>query len=53
MLLGLTFVEAILAFLCFMANPPVSYFGLAFVLIAFVQWPAAAVIWFVSSSKKS
>lgn len=43
-LLSITLVESFIAFLCFLSQPSISYFGLVIVAIAWLQWIAAAYL---------
>ena len=51
-LVGLIFIEAILAFICFMAGPPISYLGLAFIGLANVEFIVAIIVGLKNSAKK-
>lgn len=42
-LFGLIFVEAVLAFWCFVVGPPISYLGLAIVILANIEFIIATI----------
>jgi hypothetical protein len=52
-LVMIVLIEAVLAFACFLVGSPLSYFGLVLVVIANLQWIAAAVIAVINIGKKS
>ena len=51
-LFGIMFVEAILAFGCFMAGPPISYVGLILVGLANLEFIVAMITAIKSGTKK-
>lgn len=52
-LLILIVMEGALAFVCYQAGTPLSYVGLALVILANVEWIGAAIVGLMNASKKS